>query len=68
MKKEQNKKLIEWGMKLKGKKQRGHWCTLLVRREKRRGENQTTTGDNPTTVNCHTPLQMKEDTTTHLRR
>jgi hypothetical protein len=38
MKKEQNKKLIEWEMKLKSKKQRGQWCTLLVRREKRRGK------------------------------
>jgi hypothetical protein len=38
MKKEQNKKLIEWGMKLKSKKQKGQWCTLLVRREKRRGK------------------------------
>ena len=37
MKKEQNKKIIEWELKLKSKKQRGQWCTLPVRREKIKG-------------------------------
>jgi len=38
MEKKRNKKLIKWGLKLKSKKQRGQWCTLPVRREKRGGE------------------------------
>jgi hypothetical protein len=65
MEKKRNKKLIKWGLKLKSKKQRGQWCTLPVRREKRGGGNQTTIDDNPTTVSYHVPLQMKEDTEWH---
>jgi len=36
MKKERNKNLIEWGLKLKNKKQRGQWCILSIKREKRK--------------------------------
>jgi hypothetical protein len=32
MKKKRTKKLIECGLKLKSKKHRGHWYTLLARR------------------------------------
>jgi hypothetical protein len=31
---EWNKKLIEWGLKLKSKKQRRQCCTLHIKREK----------------------------------
>jgi hypothetical protein len=33
-----------------------------------REKNQTTTGDNPTIVSCHTPFQIEEDKMTHLGR
>jgi hypothetical protein len=36
MEKEWNKKLIELWLKLKSKKQRGQWCMLPVRKERRR--------------------------------
>jgi len=35
-------------------------------REKKRNKIQMTTDDNPTTVNYHALLQMKEDTMTYL--
>jgi hypothetical protein len=36
MEKERNKKSIEWWLKLKSKKQIAQWCTLPVRREKKK--------------------------------
>jgi len=33
MEKKWKKKLIEWGLKLKSKKQRGQWYTLLERKK-----------------------------------
>jgi hypothetical protein len=38
MKTKWNNKLIECRLKLKSKKQIGQWCTLHIRREKRRRE------------------------------
>ena len=35
-------------------------------REKKGKKNQMITSDNPTTVNCHTPLQIEENTTMYL--
>jgi len=35
-------------------------------REKKGKKNQMITSDNPTTVNCHTPLQIEEKTTMYL--
>ena len=64
--KEWNKKLKQWALKLKCKKQKAQCCTLPVRREKRKGGNQTTTDDNLITVSCHMSLHMEEDTVTHL--
>ena len=65
-KKEWNKKLKQWALKLKCKKQRAQCCTLPVRRERKKGENQTAIDDNLITVSCHMPLHMEEDTVTHL--
>jgi hypothetical protein len=39
MKRERNKNLIEWGLKLKSKKERGQCCTLSVKREKKEKKN-----------------------------
>jgi len=52
MKKKLNNKLIERELKLKSKKQREQWCTLLVRRERKRNKNQATINDNLTIVSC----------------
>jgi len=37
-------------------------------REKKGKENQTITGDNPTTISCDAPLRMEEDMVTHIGR
>jgi len=35
-------------------------------REKKGKKNQIITSDNQITINCHTPLQIEENTTMHL--
>jgi hypothetical protein len=52
MKREWNKKLIEWGLKLK--KQRIMKYITCQKGEKK--NIQTTIGNNPTIVSCHTPF------------
>jgi hypothetical protein len=61
MKRELTKKLIEWGLKLKSKKQRRQ-VVYITCQEREGKKNQTITGDNSTIVSCHTPLQIEEDT------
>jgi hypothetical protein len=39
---------------------------LSVRREKRRGKEQTIIDDNLTTISRHAPLRVEKDTVTHL--
>jgi hypothetical protein len=56
LQKERNKKLIEWGLKLKSKNKEDNRVYYMSGETKEGKKNQTTTSDNPITVICHTPL------------
>jgi ethanolamine utilization cobalamin adenosyltransferase len=56
-------------MRIEIEKKKGQSCILLNRGETRREKKEKmTVGDKPTTICCHAPHHMKEDTMVHLMR
>jgi len=54
---------------LTNNKQRGQWCTLVVRREKiKKKHKQSITGGNPIIICLHVSHHVLEGTTAHLVR